>query len=336
MVLAGAAALGFLAVIPANAQSAPSPIAKSWVSSSKRLNPQAVTLTPAVATCKPGSGKYYRFSSCGQSVGTVDFYVDKKLVGHISFLADQTDLLAAKSTTIIEDVDIHDIVAVGETEPAEVGLTATCGTGCKGGSHAPVALSDGASYQFNLQFVNSIAKNAFRFNIPIYEWEFSVGGGNTTQGREWRCDDRLNQRAGCVYASYVPTITGLAGLKFIAGSIKSIQARGGPKELHRNSFLATSNRDALCNIKLPPGWKPPSGWPLPITDPANKPTCDEYPFAASWEGGKRLPASQRGTAWVPASENDSQGGQLNAFYLANRVLDATSAKTKGDAFYVVV
>ena len=35
---------------------------------------------------------------------------------------------------------------------------------------------------------------------------------------------------------------------------------------------------------------------------------------------------------MPASENNSQGGRLNAFYLANRVLDATSAKTKGDAF----
>ena len=35
---------------------------------------------------------------------------------------------------------------------------------------------------------------------------------------------------------------------------------------------------------------------------------------------------------VPASGNNSQGGGLNAFYLANRVLDATSAKTRGDAF----
>ena len=37
---------------------------------------------------------------------------------------------------------------------------------------------------------------------------------------------------------------------------------------------------------------------------------------------------------MPAGENRSQGGQLNAFYLANRVLNATSAKTKGDAFNV--
>jgi hypothetical protein len=64
------------------------------------------------------------------------------------------------------------------------------------------------------------------------------------------------------------------------------------------------------------------------------PSCDEYPFAASWEGGTRLPADHRGIAWAPLSENDSQGGLLNAFYQANRVLDAADAETKGDAFYV--
>jgi hypothetical protein len=121
----------------------------------------------------------------------------------------------------------------------------------------------------------------------------------------------------------------VAGLPFIAANIRSVQARGGPAELHRNSFLKTANNKAVCPKNPPAGWKPPKGWPK-----GQRPSCDEYPFAASWEGGTRLPANHRGIAWVPLSENNSQGGLLNAFYLANRVLDATDAKAKGDAFYV--
>jgi hypothetical protein len=336
LILAAATALGSLAFIPAaNAQNSPALSARASLSSSLRLNPQAATATPAATACAIGSRTYNRFSACLLTTGSVTFLVDDEPVGEITFLVDQTDLLAVKSTSITEEVYIHDIAAEGETEPTDLGVTATCGTGCKGSAHAPVALVADESYHYDLHFTNTIAANAARFNTPTYDWEFSTGGVSTTRGEQWRCDDKLNQRAGCVYASFIPTITTMAGLKFIAPNIRSVQARGGPKELHRNSLLTSSNRTAACNIKLPAGWKPPAGWPLPITDLNNKPTCDEYPFAGTWEGGKRLPASQRGTAWVPYGENSSQGGLLNAFYLANRVLNATSKTTKGDAFYVV-
>ena len=335
-VLAAAVVLGSLAIIPANAQNVRSLVVKTSMSSSRRIAQRAGSLASVSATCVPGSNTYDRFSACGRTNGTVTFLVDDEPVGTITFLINQTDQLAAKSVTVAESVSIYDIEAVGETEPTELGLTATCGTGCTGGSHAPVALTEGASYQYDLDFVNSVATSAVSFNTPTYVWEFSAGEPSTTRGLQWRCDDKLNQAAGCVYASFVPTIGTLAGLKFISASIASIQASGGPTELHRNSFLGQANRTAVCGISLPPGWTPPAGWPLPITTPSNKPSCDEYPFARSWEGGTRLPASQRGTAWVPLGENRSQGGLLNAFYLQNRVLDATSAATQGDAFYVAV
>lgn len=334
VVLAAAGALGSLPAIPANAQNVRHLVVKASISSLRPIAARADSLASPSATCTPGSNTYDRFSACGRSNGTVTFLVEGEPVGTITFLINQTDQLAAKSTAVNESVSIYDITAVGETAPTELGLTATCGTGCTGDSHAPVALTEGASYQYDLEFVNSVAANAVSFNTPTYAWEFSPGEPSTTRGLRWRCDDKLNQAAGCVYAPAVPTVYTLAGLKFISASIRSIQAGGGPNELHRNSFLGKANRNAVCNIQLPPGWTPPPGWPLPITAPGNKPTCDEYPFARSWEGGTRLPASQRGTAWVPATENSSQGGLLNAFYLQNRLLDATSAATQGDAFYV--
>ena len=58
-------------------------------------------------------------------------------------------------------------------------------------------------------------------------------------------------------------------------------------------------------------------------------SCDEYPFKTAKEGGKTLSAANRHTAWVPTSEQNSQGGRITAFYNANRVLN-------GDAFWVLV
>jgi hypothetical protein len=331
-----------LAVAPgvasaANTQTAPGLIAKAQVSSSEGVSPLAEIPERATAICIPGVSGYNRFFSCTHYLGEIIFYVEEEgvetPVGSITFRVEQTDQLGVKSTTVTETDHFYDVVYEGETEPDGIGVNVTCGRGCKGDAHVPVPLVEGESSTFTLHFVNSIGKGDARFNTPTYEWVFAIGTPDVTTGRTWRCDDTLAERAGCVYASFIPTIS-QAGLRFIAASIRAIQAKGGPRELHRNSFLTKSNRAAVCNKKLPVDWKPPAGWPLPLSNRNNKPSCDEYPFAGTWEGGTRLPENRRGTAWVPLGENNSQGGQLNAFYLANRVLNATDDETEGDAFNV--
>lgn len=325
----------------ADAQKAPGLIAEASVSSSQGLTAQAGQIPDRItALCIPGVSGHNRFFNCIASRGEVVFFIIvngvPRRVGDITFRIEQTDELAVKSTTVTETVFIYDIHKFGRTVPDGLALVVTCGTGCRGASHGPVALTAGTTHRYTLHFVNSIGAGKVRSNTPTYHWVFTIGNPVDTRGTEWRCDDKLRpQKAGCVYASFVPTVS-MAALKFIAASIRKIQARGGPRQLHRNGFLRRSNHDAVCNIRVPPGWKPPPGWPLPVDKPggANEPQCDEYPFAATWEGGKRLPASQRGTAFVPAGENRSQGGRLNKFFQANRVLDATSDKTKGDAFNV--
>lgn len=325
----------------ADAKNAPGLIAEASVSSSQGLTAQAGQIPDRItALCIPGVSGTNRFFSCTPLRGEVVFFIIvngvPRRVGGITFRIEQTDEVAVKSTTVTETVFIYDIHKFGRTVPDGLAEVVTCGTGCRGASHRPVALTAGTTHRYTLHFVNSIGEGTARFNTPRYLWVFTIGNPVTTRGTTWRCDDMLRpQKAGCVYASFVPTVS-MAALKFIAASIRKIQARGGPRQLHRNSFLRRSNHDAVCNITVPPGWKPPPGWPLPVNKPggANEPQCDEYPFAATWEGGKRLPPSQRGTAFVPTGENRSQGGRLSKFYLANRVLDATNDETKGDAFNV--
>ncbi|MEU1630646.1 NucA/NucB deoxyribonuclease domain-containing protein [Streptomyces sp. NPDC020096] len=57
-------------------------------------------------------------------------------------------------------------------------------------------------------------------------------------------------------------------------------------------------------------------------------SCDEYPFASTYEGGTHLPANQREISRVLPGENKSQGGRITTFKKRYRVLD-------GDPFYVI-
>lgn len=58
-------------------------------------------------------------------------------------------------------------------------------------------------------------------------------------------------------------------------------------------------------------------------------SCDEYPFASTYEGAAYVGRARVGVGHVPLSHNTNAGSQLGAFYQADRVID-------GDAYYVVV
>ncbi|WP_339135166.1 NucA/NucB deoxyribonuclease domain-containing protein [Streptomyces sp. f51] len=46
---------------------------------------------------------------------------------------------------------------------------------------------------------------------------------------------------------------------------------------------------------------------------AGRTSCDEYPFASTYEGGTALAAAQREIIWVKVNENTSQGGRITAW-----------------------
>jgi hypothetical protein len=93
----------------------------------------------------------------------------------------------------------------------------------------------------------------------------------------------------------------------IAAHIRAAQAAGKPAILHRISPIPRDRRPGACR-----GWRGPG-------------SCDEYPFASTYEGGP----GRSSIAGVPPSEQATQGGDLIGFYTRNRIGD-------GDAFVVVV
>jgi hypothetical protein len=129
-------------------------------------------------------------------------------------------------------------------------------------------------------------------------------------------------------------MTSMATLPNIAANIASIQA-AGPHHygnsgyspaypLHRttNPTIMNANNNTAC---------PPSPRPVRLIPDVGPPpsSCDEYPFASTYEGASQTTKPDWGTASVPVAQQNSQGGLISSFYQAQRILD-------GDAFWVSV
>ncbi|WP_141217232.1 NucA/NucB deoxyribonuclease domain-containing protein [Rhodococcus sp. 14-2470-1b] len=147
-----------------------------------------------------------------------------------------------------------------------------------------------------------------------------------------RCDNAemiQSGTAGCVNPEFRPTVTfSRSTTPDIAKNITNGQASldrigtpfGGP--LHR---VTTAERDAnraiACSTARKAALAPPRADMV-------SPSCDEYPFASSLEGG-----SNTVIAWVPQTENSSQGATLKNFFDRNRILPFAAVR---DAYYVSV
>ncbi len=58
---------------------------------------------------------------------------------------------------------------------------------------------------------------------------------------------------------------------------------------------------------------------IPTPDDMERPQCDEYPFATTWQGAGRGPGDFS-VKYVPGSENESAGASLLAYYNSDRIL----------------
>lgn len=110
--------------------------------------------------------------------------------------------------------------------------------------------------------------------------------------------------SGCAITE-APTAVSMVGLARIDEGIRKLRSRGGHygdpnggKPLHWmiNKVQEGKNRAAVCPRKAPPDMQR-----------VGRTSCDEYPFASSYEGGTHLPASQREITWVKVNENKAQG-----------------------------
>jgi len=140
-----------------------------------------------------------------------------------------------------------------------------------------------------------------------------------------RCDSiAVNGSSGCVFsdvaAEYFVYLTG-HNENAVAANVENGEhnkpahfgwfGHGPPLTRATSSSLAAANRRAACGTR---NFKPL--------------TCDEYPFASTFQGAAFFPADNV-TAAVPGSQNSAEGGFRVAMYRSERLLN-------GDPYWVFV
>lgn len=179
---------------------------------------------------------------------------------------------------------------------------------------------DGESTKFQPGEVGTGSLDAeTTFTNPAWENPLTNSGATP----DVRCDNALPGRgAGCVVPQVAPEIFYELNGPYpeLAAHIRDAQASGLPggttdRPLHRltDQSLIDLNRSVSCPASQPP--------------PAGQ-SCDEYPFASSWEGAA-TGVDGYSTRMIDADQNTQGGVALGTFYADERVIEH-------DAFLVTV
>jgi hypothetical protein len=238
--------------------------------------------------------------------------------------------LSWNSQLFSESFSLQLPVVTGTFAGMTLNVVPTCGnkTTCiAAGGLTDLPIEEGETYTTKFAYsdtTRTVDENYIRYTM--------TSGPGTIVPASWtsppfRCDNEIaGAPAGCVVPGIAPVLTTMTKTPAIAANIRAIQAAGPQhygreadgKPLTRNSSLNNANRAVAC--------------PSSVTAPAGK-SCDEYPFATTDQGASKTKKPNWGTAWVPVSEQNSQGGYLSNFYQEYRVMDGNGT---GDAFWVAV
>ncbi|MEV7617527.1 NucA/NucB deoxyribonuclease domain-containing protein [Streptomyces sp. NPDC089799] len=288
----------------------------------------------AGVSCKVNHIVYNRYESCAVGDVTLTLLRNGRPVGSAKFKITNHMTLQNKKVKWSETTSVSKATLVNASG-IRVSLGVKCGGKCTAKSKFPGGTLGGSAINGKVDYSSSVAKQKQDTTTAQYTFTFTKAGYTPATVRygslRMRCDDTFWNRAntartlspGCVHPAFTPTMTTMATLPEIARNIRDVQSRGrhlgvpGGAVIRREAREAniTANRNAVC----PRGQVPP------------RPglSCDEYPFASTLEGGHHVPPSSRGTRWVPASEQNKQGGRIQTFHKKERVVH-------GDGFWVKV
>lgn len=293
----------------------------------------------ANATCTINRITINRFSECEWVTVHVDVIkvINGRpvLEGTADFNVKHQMTLKTNSANWSEKFTISKARTTGKGKGVHVNVSVTSGGGTRATVHFPQghtldsAASGTVGYKTGAiapKKINPKAKSTYRYTFTKAGYS---PGKVSYASAVYRCDNyygspRAN-RSGCAITE-APTAVSMVGLARIDEGIRKLRARGGHygdphggKPLHWmiNKTQEGKNRAAVCPRKAPPDMQR-----------AGRTSCDEYPFASSYEGGTHLPAGQREITWVKVNENKAQGGRITAWRGQMHVMDH-------DPFYVI-
>ena len=324
------------------------------------VQPFATVNLPAWCLEVGVANQYYanRTNICGIFSGTltvqqVNNGVPGPIVGTMEFLMYNYIYMDTSLNRWANQMRVSPTIVTGQAAGTQISGTAACiGGACVPTSQTfPTQIpgvmgnADGESY-----WEWTGAKGTSAFGSSSWTITFRSPGSRTpaslTQtAAQVRCDNALPGRAviGCVVPGIAPVIR-YEGTSFIefGAHIAGAQAsglKGGSRAnpLHRlvNATQQAANRNTACPSSLP--------------RPTGK-SCDEYPFASTYEGAALSGGLARTQSWcqvslvnppstgsagysvcmIDVAENRAAGSLLNSvLFVPSRVID-------GDAFYVQI
>lgn len=332
------------------------PVGKDSKALGSPAQPQAVVGLPQWCIDAGVSNTYYvsRFDACGIFNGTLTVTSTTNgvttVTGIMNFLIYNYLYTSGSLTTWANQIEVQPSTISGTAAGTTITGTPFCTGSCVYASSSFPAQTPGVgvsasgeSYYNWLGASGDVGFGSSDWTLRFKAPSTANAAVMTRSAPDIRCDQALpgSASAGCV-VPYAPGFIRYDGTSFIefGAHVSGAQASGLPgsvtsSPLHRltDPTLRNLNRATACG-----------GVPHP--DPNR--SCDEYPFASSWEGAYTGGGTARTQSWcqitlsgppstgatgysicmIDAAENSSAGSLLNSvLYVPYRIID-------GDPFYV--
>jgi hypothetical protein len=206
------------------------------------------------------------------------------------------------------------------------------GKGSWAGQKGSLAAIQGKTYTGELGFGSAAAfTTTMSFSVDmLYQNPNTTGTTPLTVGPtvDIRCDSAAYfapTKGGCAYPSFVDNIFDVSAAnpkiapaaEFMADAQNEITNHAGqpssdtPLQRTTNKDIKKDNREVACKGVT--------------SKPGN--SCDEYPFATTYQGAAQVPVGDWKSKSLKASANSLVGSYLSTFVLKNRIMD-------GDPYYV--
>jgi len=292
------------------------------------------SLNERPATCAVNQLNQNRFSECQDLSARVNVVENVRganvQVGQATFTIKHTMTLSSTSTSWKETFEVSKAAITGKGNGIGVQVAVQSGNGTTAtvsfpkGHTLDSAASGTVTYRtapIPKQKINAKTQTTYRYTFTKPGHTL---GGFSYHSATYRCDNYYGT-SGCAMTE-APTAVSMIGLPRIDEAIRNLRAKGGrygdphggpPLNWMINDAQKNKNRTAVCNLTAPPAMKA-----------VGRSSCDEYPFASTYQGGTGLPANQRTITWVDKKENDSQGGRITNWRRTFHVMDH-------DPFYVI-
>ncbi|MGW9433949.1 NucA/NucB deoxyribonuclease domain-containing protein [Streptomyces decoyicus] len=293
---------------------------------------KTVRVNAAGASCRIGHLTITRTGMCLDINARVNLLRNGRPVGHATFEVKHSMNLKTNKLKWGESFTIGK-ARLNNASGIRVSVSVGAGKGVKTDVNFRQGSTLGPAHKGTVKYKASVGKHKALTKAASYRFKFLKPGYTPAafsyKSAKFRCDDtfwsrenpnRRVKKPGCIIPSYAPTFSlshtdtkVKESARHIADAQSAIAGHpGASTPLHRitNESTIDKHRRDMCRH---------------VHTPAGK-DCDEYPFAATKEGGNPHRGSTRA---ITAGDNRSAGARLGGFYKVQRVLN-------GDAYYVYI